>query len=57
MQLEDLKAQARRRGEDDSNVTLPHVCHVSYAKVPKKSAAVAAAAAGSGPAVEEKEEL
>jgi hypothetical protein len=30
MLLEDLKAQARARGEDDSAVTLPARCYVKY---------------------------
>ncbi len=32
MLLEDMKAAARRRGEDDSLVTLPHKSYVSYSR-------------------------
>lgn len=32
MLLEDLKAQARERGEDDAAVTLPSRCYVKYGR-------------------------
>ena len=44
MLLEDLKAQARARGEDDSLVTLPRRCYVSYGKAPQRRGAEAEAA-------------